>query len=83
MLAGRGILPLARRTFWGVAEPDEEGAPRRVVRVAHQPVVALFAACIEIAAAHRLGVSAKPVCEFTSIMTDHHAASLSAMRKIG
>ena len=59
MLAGRRVRPLASGSpagFWPV-QPYEEGASRRVVDVANQPVAALPPAVGEVAAAHRLGIA--------------------------
>ncbi len=63
MFAGRRVRPLASGTLagFGPVQPHEEGAPRRVVDVANQPVAAFPPAVGEVAAAHRLGIARETV----------------------
>ena len=77
VLAGRGILPLPCRAFGRVIEPDEKGAPRCVVRIANQPVIAVFPAGIEVTAAHRLSLATETMGQIACIHPRHQAASRS------
>ena len=83
MLAGRGILPLPRRAFGRVMEPDEQGASRRVIRITNQPIVAVFPASIEVTAAHRLGLAAETMSKVACIHPRHQATSRTDMRETG
>ena len=83
MLAGSGVSPFPGGAFGRVLEPDVHRAALGVAGVAHLPVVALTVAIAEIAAAHRLGLSAETLCEIGCVETGHHAASRSPTRWIG
>src|SRR5690606_35240471 len=84
MLSRRGIGPFARCALagFGTGQAYEHRAPRRVVNVAHHPVVALAPSGGQVFAAHGLGLPAETMCEFGCI-AGHYAASRSAMRSIG
>ncbi len=85
MFAGRRVRPFASRTLARLrpAQPDEEGAPWRIVDVANQPVAALPPAVGEVAAAHRLGIAREAVRQIGSLMAHGYAATRSAIRSSG
>ena len=85
MLAGRRIGPFTSSALAGLrsSQPHEEGAPRRVVDVANQPVAALPPAVGEVVAAHRLGIARETVRQIGGLMVHGYAAARSAMRSSG
>ena len=85
MLAGRRVRPFASGALAasGPRAADEEGAPRRVVDVANQPVATLPPAVGEVVAAHRLGIARETVRQIGGLMAHGYAAARSAMRSSG
>ncbi len=85
MFAGRRVDPfasgaLARRR---PLQPDEEGAPWRIVDVTNQPIAALPSAAGEVAAAHRLSIARETVRQVGGLMAHGYAATRSAIRSSG
>ena len=85
MLAGRCVGPFASGALarFRSSQPDEEGAPRRVVDVANQPVAARLPAVGKVVSAHRLGIAPETVRQIGCLMAHGYAAARSAMRSSG
>lgn len=71
MFSGRGIDPFTRRTLRGILEPHEHRAARIVADIADLPVTPLTSASRKIVATHRLGFTAKTVCQIGDVMPGH------------
>jgi len=85
VIASRRVGPFAGRTVAGFRppQPDEQGAARRIRRIADQSVAALAAAVGEIMTAHRLGIARETVRQFGGVERHRYAAARSATRESG